>query len=513
MNQPYQIIHAKVLAGLSQLPSDSVHCVITSPPYWGLRDYGVEGQIGLEATPGEYIEVMVRVFREVRRVLHPAGTVWMNMGDSYVSDGGLNYSPRDPREGKLPSGWNNQNNQPNRPHALRKDGDRDPKRPASAASAVREGCKAQGVLKPKDMVMMPARLAMELQSDGWYIRSQIPWLKRNGMPSSVTDRPAAMIEYIYLLSKSEQYYYDKEAVRMPASSNSHARGNGVNPKAMGPNSRMRNIRNKQNRSFSAAVASVVTTRMRRDTDWFFSSVEEYQEGIFRGLMVDDESADPVASIVNPQPFCLEMCAGCQTIYAQSDFRKLPQDERSYRICTCGTVNWVSHFATFPERLVEPMVLAGTSERGCCPECGAPWVRKIDKQLQGDWHPNGTRKYAPGAVNGIVKPSASRKSERLDPDAWHFSSNRMNQSTARSRRAATALTLRRRPGRRSPAIELRIWRQSRQSIRRAGNGRLGTVLFAPAIPLRSRSVCCARPVQRERTDRTRRSEARPEVHRH
>jgi hypothetical protein len=267
-------------------------------------------------------------------------------------------------------------------------------------------------MKPKDLAMMPARVALALQADGWYLRQQIPWLKHNCMPESATDRPTSAVEYIYLFSKQESYYYDRETVRMAASGNGHDRGGGVNPKAMGPNSRMRKdqdpyhtemesrVRCKQNRSFSAAVHSIVSTRARRNSDWFFASIATYQRE-FQGMLVDG-AGDPLAMIVNPQPFSLEMCGQCETIYAQPEYRKLNQDEDKRRICTCGAKEWVSHFATFPEHLVKPMILAGTSEHGCCADCGAPYERILERAKAGDWHPDPKHKHDAGAVNGTAK---------------------------------------------------------------------------------------------------------------
>jgi len=162
---------------LLTLPHLSVHTCITSPPYWGLRDYGVEGQLGLEPTPDEYVDNLVHLFREVRRVLRDDGTVWLNLGDSYNSiggtvGGGKNCEPR--------------------------------------KRTMREWC---GSLKPKDLVGIPWRVAFALQADGWWLRSDIIWHKPNCMPESVKDRPTKAHEYVFLLSKSARYYYDQDAVR------------------------------------------------------------------------------------------------------------------------------------------------------------------------------------------------------------------------------------------------------------------------------------------------------------
>lgn len=179
---------------LRQLPAASVQCVVTSPPYWSLRDYGVAGQIGLEETPGEYVATMVDVFREVRRVLRDDGTLWLNLGDTY-SAGGRGTSA----------------------HHLERMG-------AGTASAQALGTKkpTEG-LKPKDLVGIPWMVAFALRADAWYLRTDIIWDKPNAMPESVTDRPTRAHEYIFLLSKSERYFYDADAVKEPQSHNTHAR--------------------------------------------------------------------------------------------------------------------------------------------------------------------------------------------------------------------------------------------------------------------------------------------------
>jgi DNA modification methylase len=146
---------------LKTLPDKSVNCCVTSPPYYGLRDYGVNGQIGLERSPDAYVAELVKVFREVWRVLRDDGTLWLNIGDCYSGSG-------------------------------------------------------IGNIRPKNLVGIPWRVAFALQADGWYLRSDIIWHKPNPMPESVTDRPTRSHEYIFLLSKSERYYYDYEAIKEPA---------------------------------------------------------------------------------------------------------------------------------------------------------------------------------------------------------------------------------------------------------------------------------------------------------
>jgi DNA modification methylase len=168
-----KIIHADVLDGLAQLDNASVHCCVTSPPYWGLRDYGIEGQIGLERTPDEYVERMVAVFRDVKRVLRDDGTVWLNLGDSYANDG---------KWGGETGGKQAYLDDNNRKRVGRE--------------------KRRTGLKPKDLVGIPWRVAFALQADGWYLRQDIIWHKPNPMPESVRDRCTKAHEYIFLLAKS-----------------------------------------------------------------------------------------------------------------------------------------------------------------------------------------------------------------------------------------------------------------------------------------------------------------------
>jgi len=170
-----------------------IHTCVTSPPYWRLRDYGHKQQLGLEKTPGEYVSNMVRVFREVRRTLRQDGTLWLNLGDSYTTGGHGGHQAAD--KGNLPTSFHG-----HRP----RHGDRVPK------SRPPEG------LKTKDLCGIPWRVALALQADGWYLRSDIIWHKPNPMPESVTDRPTKAHEYMFLLSKSSQYYYDADAIREPA---------------------------------------------------------------------------------------------------------------------------------------------------------------------------------------------------------------------------------------------------------------------------------------------------------
>ena len=208
MKPRYQGTHTTIYHGdcrevLASLPEQSVNCCVTSPPYFGLRDYGHDGQIGLEQTPDEYVAEMVKVFRGVKRMLRDDGTLWLNLGDSYAGSG----------KGSNPDGT---------PHPST----------LTSKSGTNTGCitgknmpqKAHQIgLKPKDLIGIPWRVAFALQQDGWYLRQDIIWHKPNPMPESVTDRCTKAHEYIFLLSKSQKYWYDAEAIKEPLADGTAAR--------------------------------------------------------------------------------------------------------------------------------------------------------------------------------------------------------------------------------------------------------------------------------------------------
>ena len=271
------------------LPPESVQCVVTSPPYFGLRDYGVEGQIGLEETPEEYVAKLVEVFRGIRQVLRPDGTVFLNLGDSYWNSNGFARASAEwQRKGR--------NDAPANDRKLPK----------------------HDILKVKDLIGIPWRVAFALQADGWYLRSDIIWHKPNPMPESVADRPTRAHEYIFLLSKSPKYYYDADAIKEPVTRRAIASGKRG---AVGVS--------KRNDAPDVAVA----TRNKRSV-WTIAT----------------------------QPF--------------------PE----------------GHFATFPEKLVEPCILAGTSPQAC-PVCRAPWKRAAESEL--GWQPTCTCENNDGSGKCIV----------------------------------------------------------------------------------------------------------------
>jgi DNA modification methylase len=180
-----KILQGDTLTKLKKIQAESIDTIITSPPYWGLRDYGVKGQLGLEKTPEEYVEKLVKIFREAKRVLKKEGTVWLNLGDSYVGGG------RAGNEGIQKWGGIEKSNN-------RKYGKPQP---------------IPNTLKQKDLVGIPWRVAFALQKDGWYLRQDIIWSKPNPMPESVTDRCTKSHEYVFLLTKNPKYYYNGEAIK------------------------------------------------------------------------------------------------------------------------------------------------------------------------------------------------------------------------------------------------------------------------------------------------------------
>ena len=280
------IIQGDTLTVLKTLPDSLVDMCMTSPPYLGLRDYGVSGQLGLESTIDEYISNMTAVFEEVRRVLKDTGTLWLNMGDVYNSIPCHNgKSFRRDRAEVIPS-----------------------KRILRGSGRWGGGNNRSPFLKPKDLCGMPWRLAFALQAAGWYLRSDIIWHKPNPMPESCTDRPTKSHEYLFLLSKKAKYFYDADAVR-----------------------------------------------------------EEHKESSLERAKYAHNSKGDGTALTE------------QTIRYRMDQSCHPAGRNKRTVWTIATQPYSeAHFATFPEKLVEPCIRAGTSERGNCAECGKPWVRVVEK---------------------------------------------------------------------------------------------------------------------------------------
>ncbi len=186
MKDPLTILNGDCVERMRELPDECAQTCVTSPPYFGLRDYQVEGQIGLEKSPAEYVARLVEVFREVRRVLKPDGTLWLNLGDSYANDGKWGGSTG----GKHVKGLQ--------------------------GTSIGRAKRFTG-LKPKDLIGIPWAVAFALRADGWWLRSDIIWAKPNCMPESVTDRPTRSHEYLFLLTKAANYFYDADAIKEPPS--------------------------------------------------------------------------------------------------------------------------------------------------------------------------------------------------------------------------------------------------------------------------------------------------------
>ena len=226
------VIQGDCIAGLRTLPDASVHCCVTSPPYWGLRDYGHAGQIGLEDTPEAYVARMVEVFREVRRVLRDDGTLWLNLGDSYAGSWGNQGRKETRGTQRAINGPMIQRLRAGKVHAIDCDLDEDCMCPAGEGDDIYPDKKTHTgswvnnhpTIKAKDLVGIPWRVAFALQADGWWLRQDIIWHKPNPMPESVRDRCTKAHEYVFLLTKSERYYYDAGAVSEAAA---HADAKGI----------------------------------------------------------------------------------------------------------------------------------------------------------------------------------------------------------------------------------------------------------------------------------------------
>ncbi len=280
-----KIIFADALNGLRTLADESIHTCITSPPYYGLRDYGVEGQIGLENSPEEYIEHLICVFQEVKRVLRSDGTLWVNIADSYAGSG--------------KGAWKNKKAQ-KEIYVI------EPDSPLAHMPKIFSG------IKRKDLMGIPWMLAFALREQGWYLRQDIIWYKPNCMPESVKDRCTKSYEHIFLLSKSDKYYFDYQAIKEPAvgfdkSSPRGSRG------AVTPNSGRRKGNNKSFRGGGV-----------------YTNNRSY-------INTAEKSKATIGNTVNETG--------------------LRNKRDVWNISTCGYNG--AHFATFPPKLIEPCVLAGS----------------------------------------------------------------------------------------------------------------------------------------------------------
>lgn len=351
---------------LKAMPDESVDCVVTSPPYWGLRDYGVVGQIGMERTLGEHLSVMVDVFREVRRVLRKDGTCWVNYGDCYAT------TPNGRSAADTKAAGNDDRTFRDKPFStigpinggavLNKDRSNvmQTKHPGGTTPKFR--VEAGGFLKPKDLCMVANRLAIALQDDGWWIRSEIIWAKPNPMPESITDRPACQHEKVWLITKSPKYWYDAKAVLEPASESTHAR-------------------------VSQNVADQIGSERAnggRKTNGNMKAVVRKQDGHGRRIAGFNARFDEKARVVN-SPKIQEAGSGNKNNSSFIDAIALVVPDRNLRnVWTIPTAAFSeAHFATFPPALVEPCIKAGCPEGGVVldPFGGAGTVGLVADRLQ------------------------------------------------------------------------------------------------------------------------------------
>jgi len=286
----FQLWNGDAREVLAELPAESVHMCVTSPPFFGLRDYGCEGQIGLESTPEEWVAQLVSVFEEVKRVLRKDGTLWVECGDSYTSSGS---------NGDTRSGFNERYFGSGQPGKNETTNEHLPK-------IVRGGG------KPKDLIGQPFLLAFALREAGWYWRNVCIWHKPNPMPESVRDRFTVSHSYVLLFSKSPRYFFDAEAVR----------------EASDP------------------------------------AQEEHNRRYARPYDNEDRINGGQPGNVN---------------HVGIHSRPGPGGRNARSVWTIATEPLpFEHYAAFPQALAERCIKAGTSERGCCPECGAPWVRQVEE---------------------------------------------------------------------------------------------------------------------------------------
>lgn len=365
------------LETMGRMPNDSIHCCVTSPPYFGLRNYGVDGQIGLEATPTLFIAKMVEVFQEVRRVLRPDGVLFLNLGDSYA---GSNKGVM--ADGSITGGKKQQTHLGTMTRGISQSGDY-------------EG------FKPKDLMLMPHRVVIALQDAGWWVRSDMPWVKRSAMPESVTDRPAKALEYVFMLTKSKDYFFDMEAVRVRMADVSLAQykqgydgkgikdyeGNGV----QNPSDIKSRMIAKHNRDRSLPTnRNGITGSLDR---------KRRPHGIVRDRLLDYESKE---AVLRPQTK--------RGGYANEHDLPEPVAGRNFR----NSDLWYSslrephglvgvgdelvgldvnpsgfseaHFATYPPKLIEPLILAGCPSGGIVydPFMGAGTTALVSHKLGRQW---------------------------------------------------------------------------------------------------------------------------------
>lgn len=398
------IIIGDVQKVLTQIPSNSVRCIVTSPPYYGLRDYGtatwlggdehckhegkkrqsntgrikpehkqasndhhkdvsygncikcgairIDDQIGLEKTPEEYIAKMVEIFRECRRILTDDGTLWLNIGDSYWGSGNAgSHTGETLNMGKKTAGYG-----ATKGHTVQK----------------------HAIIKPKDLIGIPWMLAFALRADGWWLRQDIIWNKPNPMPESVQDRCTKSHEYIFLLTKSPKYYYDSYAVRQPLAENSISRLEQDIENQKGSSRENGNTR--QERPMKAVQKNV-------------NSMRPWPHGIVRDRLLNYDSKEKQLR-PNVERGGYE---------SESDLPAPANTANKKSVWTISTKPFTgAHFATFPEDLIVDCIRAGTSEHGKCSTCGQPWMRVVQKQNVGNDGNTNTKYDEKSAAGRLAK---------------------------------------------------------------------------------------------------------------
>lgn len=387
-----RILIGDVREQLKLLADESVHCVVTSPPYFGLRDYGMDGQIGLEASPAEFLATMVDVFREVRRVLRSDGTCWVNMGDSYAGSWGAQGRPQG--DGQMAG------------------------RSVTSARQIAAHPRFEGNtgtvgkewnLKPKDKMLIPHRLAIALCDDGWYVRDDIVWAKPNPMPESIRDRCTKAHEYVFQLAKSARYYYDFAAMQEPSSDGTHARLPGNARPAKGAQAYLDGAEEHRTKEGLLAYAERQRAKYKTPDGWDTTKGEGghgsfHREGREAGRVgyehkpshnstesrksrARDDSksaptserngirklADPGSGTKNNESFDAAMAV-------------MPETRNKRSVWTVATAPFSeAHFATFPPALIEPCILAGCPQGGVVldPFAGAFTTALVCERLQRD----------------------------------------------------------------------------------------------------------------------------------
>ncbi len=361
------ILVGDALDRLREMPAQSVQTCVTSPPFWQLRDYGEEGQLGLEERPEEYVEKLVEIFREVRRVLRDDGTVWLDLGDTYAS------KTRGSDKGWEKSRLTNPGTVQKAQSASLRNGNGDRHRGKSSG------------LKEKDLVGIPWLVAFALRDDGWFLRRDIIWSKPNAMPESIRDRPSSSHEYLFLLSKKARYFYDGDAIRHPYAPGSKERiAAGFKDRYDGMAAA---IPNAGHRGVYGGPNGEQVNPGGRNKRSVWEVPEELYSQFLQWLAMQEELVPDVWDITT-QPF--------------------PQ----------------AHFAVFPPKLVEPCIRAGTPPQTCA-ECGAPWVRQVERErlregepIEGTWsRPDEPRRIGPTGV-GHYKEETRVRTVGWEPSCDH-----------------------------------------------------------------------------------------------